>query len=185
MVGRRVAVFAALVSVAALTAAPGAGAKVVTKTFSSGNLNTPIAAGTFTALKKKVKVNGKIKEVDLSLRLSATNPNADLNQLLTLRSPAGVLVGLSGEHSGTGYGSGAGSCTGTPTTFDDEAAGDFTNTPSPFATHVRPDEQLAQLDGYPTKGAWDLQIAANYGNFGTRTVNCWALTIRYKAAKKK
>ncbi|MSO41183.1 MAG: hypothetical protein EXQ70_04700 [Solirubrobacterales bacterium] len=171
----------------ALACAPTAQAKVVTKTFSSGNLNIPIAPGTFTALTKKVKVNGTIKDVDLSLRMSATNNNADFFQLLTLRSPAGVLIGLSGQHSGQGYGSGAASCSGTPTVFDDSAGGGFGDPGivTPFAMRVRPDEQLAGLKGYPTKGRWDLQVAANVGNLGTRAVNCWALTIKYKAKAKK
>ena len=186
MTPRRLTLLAAALGALALPAAAAQG-KVVTKTFSSGNLSTPVETGGFVALKKNVKARGTIKDVDLSLRMSAVNSSADLGQLLTLRSPAGVLIGLSGEHTGLGYGSGAASCAGTPTVFDDSASGGFGDPGivSPYAMRVLPDEQLAGLNGYPAQGRWDLQIASNYGNFGTRTVNCWSLTIKYKAAKTK
>jgi hypothetical protein len=180
-----------LALVAAAVALTGtAQAKVVTRTFSSGDINTVLPAPTTSGLgvfQKKVKARGKIVDVDLNLRLTNVNAGGDLRHTLSLRAPSGRTLGLVGQATGAGYGSGASSCAGTPTTFDDEASigiGDPGAT-SPYAGHHRPSQPLALLDGSSPQGTWDFLITTNYGAQGTSTLNCWSLTISYKEQKKK
>ena len=180
-----------LVLCCALLAFPAAAdAKRKTKVFSSGDINAALPAGAaagFNVFKRSVKVTGKITDVNLSLRLTNSNPNGDVKHLISLRGPNNELIGLAGERAGAGYGSGASSCAGSPTIFDDEALvgwGDPGAVP-PFVGPHRPTEPLTAFDGASPKGVWDLQITSNYGNFGSPVLNCWSLTITYKAPKKK
>ena len=175
----------------ALLAVPAAAdAKRKTKTFSSGDINVPLPAGAatgFNVFKRSVKVTGKITDVNVSLRLTNANANGDFKHLISLRGPNNALIGLAGERAGAGYGAGASSCAGSPTIFDDEAPiawGDPAAV-APFVGPHRPTEALTAFDGASPKGVWDLQITSNYGNFGNPVLNCWALTITYKAPKKK
>ena len=170
--------------------APAQG-KVVKKTFSSGDLAAALPAGTGAGLSvfsRGVKVKGKIKDVDVSVRISNTNPNTDRKITLNLRSPLGEFVGLTGTRPGAGYGTGASSCAGTPTIFDDEASIAWADpaAASPFPGPHRPNNPLTVVDGSSPKGVWDLLITSNYGSIPTTsTLDCWSLTITYKAPKKK
>lgn len=165
-------------------------AKRKTKTFSSGDINVPLPAGSdagFNVFKRGVKVKGKIIDVNVSVRLTNANANGDFKHLISLRGPNNALIGLAGERAGAGYGSGASSCAGSPTIFDDEApiAWADPGAVAPFVGPHRPTEALTAFDGASPKGLWDLQITSNYGNFGNPVLNCWALVITYKAQKKK
>jgi hypothetical protein len=181
----------ALALCGALLALPAAAdAKRKTKTFSSGDINVPLPAGAdpgFNVFKRSVKVKGKITDVNATLRLTNVNPNGDFKHLISLRGPNNGLIGLAGERAGAGYGSGASSCAGSPTIFDDEAAIAWSDpgAVAPFVGPHRPTEPLTAFDGASPKGVWDLQITSNYGSFGNPVLNCWALVITYKAPKKK
>jgi hypothetical protein len=188
--GRRAAFPIAAALCLCVLGASTAEAKLATRSFSSGDINAPLPAGVATGLsvfKQGVKVKGKIRDVNLSLRLTNPNVNGDLKHLFSLRAPNGTLVGLAGERSGAGYGSGASSCAGTATIFDDEATVAWADpgAVAPFNGPHRPTEALSGLDGSSPKGVWDLQVTSNYGNFGSPVLNCWKLTIQYKAEKKK
>ena len=161
-----------------------------TQTFSSGDLNVPLPAGQATGLnvfKQTLKPQGKITDVNVSVRLTNSNPNGDFKHLISLRGPNNGYVGLAGERAGAGYGAGPSSCTGSPTIFDDEATVAWADpgAVAPFVGPHRPSEPLTAFDGSSPKGAWDLLITSNYGNFGSPVLNCWQLTITYKAKKKK
>ena len=181
----------ALALCGALLALPAAAdAKRKTKTFSSGDINVPLPAGGasgFNVFKRGVKVRGKIIDVNVSVRLTNANPNGDLKHLISLRGPNHGLIGLAGERPGAGYGSGASSCAGSPTVFDDEGAIAWSDpgAVAPFVGPHRPTEPLTAFDGASPKGAWDLQITSNYGSFGNPVLNCWSLVITYNAPKKK
>jgi hypothetical protein len=193
-VSRRLAPAIALALAAMLLGAAGAHGKLVTRTLSSGDINAPLPAGAATGLsvfKQSLKVKGKkppkIKDVNVSIRLTNANPNGDFKHLISLRAPNGTLAGLAGERAGAGYGSGASSCGSTFTVFDDEAlvAWSDPGAVAPFNGPHRPTEPLSAIDGSSPNGTWDLLITSNYGNFGAPVLNCWQITLQYDAPKKK
>jgi hypothetical protein len=191
---RLVATVLCLLLAAGLTAGPAVAKKkrpaVRTQTFSSGDINVPLPAGAATGLnvfKQTLKSQGKITDVNVSIRLTNANPNGDFKHLISLRGPNSGYVGLAGERAGAGYGAGPSSCASSPTIFDDEAPVAWADpgAVAPFVGPHRPSEPLTAFDGASPQGTWDLLITSNYGSFGAPVLNCWQLTITYKAKKKK
>jgi subtilisin-like proprotein convertase family protein len=172
-------------AVAALSAAP-AGAKVKTKTYSSGTVNAPITDHTLNRYPIKVGGKGKVKDVKVAVRISHAF-DADLD--IYLVSPRAEFVRLSTDNGGSGndYGSGAADCTGTFTMFDDPATTPINaGTPpavAPFAGSFKPQEPLTAFKGAKRKGTWQLLVSDDDATI-TGSLHCWQLTIASKAKKK-
>jgi hypothetical protein len=188
MTGSRFLVCALLA--AALAAAPG-GAAAKTKIFSSGLVNKPIpdAVGSvgigiedFLQIKKR----GRVKDVDVSVRI--THPNTTDLELDLTRLPAGALLAdhypKDGVALSADFGAGAPACAGAVfTTFDDEASASITGGTNPFAGAFQPvGPRLSELDGVSLKGKWRLGLLD--GSTGSAGVlNCWQVRVRYKPAR--
>lgn len=175
----------ALIAIAALVLTPTAGARVKTRTFSSGNLiqlfgSFPPYHYTTARIRVRRANQGRIKDIDVAVRL---NHAADGEVRLVLQHPLanGITLsdGVGGE--GSNYGTGATKCSGTPTVFDDEAATPITAEAPPFASSFQPQTPLSTFDGNKTRGRWGLSaVDQDYFNANKGAVYCFTLTIRYK-----
>jgi subtilisin-like proprotein convertase family protein len=99
---------------------------------------------------------------------------------LLLVSPAGTVVPLAVGRGGAGddFGSGATSCSGTPTLFTDAAGTPISAGVAPFAASFRPEQPLAGLVGGQAGGTWTLfasdTVAADDG-----TLHAFSLSFTY------
>jgi subtilisin-like proprotein convertase family protein len=128
--------------------------------------------------KIKVRTPGKIRDVDVRLRID--HPRDDeLN--IYLVSPTGRFVELSTDNGGNGdnYGAGANSCGGALTVFSDEAGARIQDGAAPFLGAFRPQSPLSRLDGRSAKGPWRLQIFDD-GAGQTGVLGCWAMKIKFR-----
>ncbi|HEY3492477.1 MAG TPA: proprotein convertase P-domain-containing protein, partial [Solirubrobacterales bacterium] len=161
----------------------------VTYTFTLGSLN-PIAQ-TITASSGDISVAipdlntvevpifipdaGAVNDVNVRVRLNHTF-TGDL--VVSLIGPDGTTSVLSNRRGGGGdnFGSGANSCSGSPTTFDDSAATAISAGTAPFNGSFKPDSPLSAFNGKPTAGIWKLRVsdqaAADVG-----TIFCFQLEI--------
>jgi subtilisin-like proprotein convertase family protein len=128
-----------------------------TKTYSSGDLARPILDDSLFVQKIKVKHTGKVKDVDVHVRLDHTS---DDDVFLALVSPKGTVANLTTDNGGSGdnFGTGTNNCSGTPTVFDDEALSLITAGIAPFAGSFKPEQPLSVFDGKQTKGTWFLVV---------------------------
>jgi subtilisin-like proprotein convertase family protein len=167
----------------------GAKKRTKTKTFSSGNISVPIVDDdSATFAKVNVGKRGKVKDVNLSLRLDHT----DLGDIeLFLLSPGGKTLHF-WENDGPStsdedLGTGSNSCAGSKTTFDDEAADDFDDLSTAPAGHVGsfkpPHGDLSTFDRSKMQGAWWLGIVDDVGG-DEGTVGCAQLKIKYKKTRR-
>lgn len=150
-----------------------------TRTFSSGNVSKFINDHSTTVQKINVTRQGRIKDINVRVRLNHTDTN-DLN--IWLRSPGGKYVFLFNERgSGTNdnLGSGPNNCNGTPTTFDDEASTTLSSGSSPFASGFKPEQLLSRFDGKLMQGKWEL-VVYDDANADTGHLGCVKLKIRYR-----
>jgi subtilisin-like proprotein convertase family protein len=178
------------VAAAAIVAAP-AGAK--TRTHSSGPINAPIPEPSYplgvpgstvgtAADTIRVNTRGKIKDVDVALRISHTY-DADLE--VWLMSPAGAIVKLVLRRGADGdnFGQDSLGCGGSFTVLDDEASLPIGSGVAPLAGSFRPDQPLSRLNGGRAKGSWTL-LVLDAGQGDTGVLHCWELTIASKARRK-
>lgn len=146
-----------------------------TTTYRSGSVTLPITDRTATSRAIKVRAGGTVKDVNVYVRLDH-GATADLD--LYLVSPRGVVVQLSTNNGGgADYGTGADTCTGKFTVFDDEAPQPIYMGGSPFTGSWRPEQPLTVLDGKSQKGTWRLIIGDNTANSIGGTLFCWKLRI--------
>ena len=156
------------------TAAP------VTTSYSSGPLNRPIPDLGFIEQPIQVNDAGPILDVNARVRINHTY-DEDLN--LYLIGPDGTTVELSfgnGE-DGENYGSGPTNCSGTFTTFDDQAGTSIVNGTAPFAGTFRPEESLAAFNGKSSAGQWRLRVEDDQSG-DTGTLFCWEFQITREVA---
>ena len=162
----------------AFAAAPGAQAKV--KTFSTGNISDPILDDVTTPVPLKVPRKGKIKDVNVMVRLN--HPNTfDLSMVVL--GPSGRFNGQwsDGTTAGANYGSGPNNCAGTPTVVDDEAPGSIDDGIAPYAGSFVGKRPLSiAFDGRQMKGTWWL-LVSDHNEVDEGTIGCWKLRISYKA----
>ncbi len=177
------ALLRALVTAAAASLVLGlAGASAVTpSSYSSGDLTASIPND--SGLKRTSTINvpdaGQIADVNVSVRLDHPS-DADLD--LVLRAPDGTTIDLSSDNGGTGadYGSGATTCSGTFTAFDDEATVAVTSGTVPFNGSFQPESLLSVLDGKAPTGDWKLEITDDTtGAEANGTLYCWKLDITF------
>jgi subtilisin-like proprotein convertase family protein len=149
---------------------------------SSGNIAVPIPD--VTSVNSTIVVPstaaGTILDVNVRVRLNHTF-DGDLDMVLT--SPDGTAVKLVRRLGETGdnFGSGATDCSGTPTTFDDEAGTFVEAGAPPFAASYRPQSALAAFKGKAPQGTWTLRVSDAVAP-DTGTLFCWQMTIRRQAA---
>lgn len=150
-----------------------------TRTYTSGSLSRPIVDNSLFVSRIKVPDRGKVKDVDVSVRLNHTN---DGDVFLALVSPAGKTVNLTSDNGdgGADFGTGPNTCRGTPTIFNDEAATSIADPGAlpPFAGSFIPEEPLSQFHGQ-VHGIWSL-VVGDDNSPDTGTLGCWKLTIKRK-----
>lgn len=150
-----------------------------TITASSGDVSAPIPDLGTVEVPILIPDSGAVTDVNVRVRLNHT---FDGDLAISLVGPDGTEVVLSNRRGGSGdnFGSGANSCGGTPTVFDDSAATAISAGSSPFAGTFRPDFPLSGFNGKSTAGIWKLRVsdqaAADVG-----TVFCFQLEISRRA----
>ncbi|HEX7180496.1 MAG TPA: proprotein convertase P-domain-containing protein [Thermoanaerobaculia bacterium] len=147
----------------------------VTSTTSSGDISVPLPDLNVVESTLAVPDLGGVTDINVSVRLNHTF-DGDLD--ISLIHPDGTEVLLSNNRGGGGdnFGTGANSCAGTPTVFDDSAAAPISAGSAPFAGTFRPDQPLSALNGKPTNGNWKLRIRDTAGS-DVGTLFCWKLQI--------
>ena len=144
-------------------------------TFSTGDISVPLPDVAVTDIPIVVSASGPIGKVRASVRLNHT---FDGDLVLSLIAPDGTSVVLSNNRGGAGdnFGSGANSCAGTPTVFDDGAATAIAAGTAPFAGTFRPDSPLSALNGHEMNGTWKLRVA-DTGALDVGTAFCVTLEL--------
>lgn len=111
----------------------------------------------------EVEGAGRVLDVDASFRAGTSYTPAMVVQLV---SPAGTPVALvhkrGRSYPSEDFGSGAESCAGTPTAFDDSAATPIAVGAPPFAGTYRPEEPLSRFAGEAVAGTWTLRVTSFY-----------------------
>lgn len=144
--------------------------------YSTGDITHPLPDLSTTDIPIVVSGSGPIADVNVKIRLNHT---FDGDLVLSLIAPDGTTVVLSNSRGGSGdnFGSGANSCAGTPTTFDDSAVTLIGAGVAPFAGSFRPDQLLSILNGRQMNGTWKLRVA-DVGAADVGTAFCVTLEIR-------
>jgi extracellular elastinolytic metalloproteinase len=185
--GFRRTLVAAMAGTLALAFAGIAGGAIKTKTFSSGDIDRVIpdpgtTSHTFDIHKKR----SKVKDVNVNVRIT----HVDAEDLLISLNHAGRTIDLSSKNGDftegpeeEAYGTGAQSCDGTFTEFNDEAETPVEDSTDPFAGQFVPEQSLSAFDGAKLKGAWTLSVE-DYDGLFTGELNCAELEIKYKKKKK-
>ena len=158
---------------------------------STGSVNAGMPNPGGTRIFTNIPARGKVTDVNVSVRISH---QYDPDLLIVLRAPNGSYVTLANGRGGTvqatnnDYGSGAPSCSGTQTTFDDAATASIATTPAPFNGSVKPESPLSALNGSSLRGRWETYLydtnAIGVGS-AAGTVHCATTTIQYTPTKKK
>jgi subtilisin-like proprotein convertase family protein len=153
----------------------GALGATATNTYASGNISTPIPDVASVDIPVNVVNTGSITDVNVKVRLNHT---FDGDLIISLVHPDGTVIPLSNRRGGSGqnFGTGANNCAGTPTVFDDSAAGSITGGAAPFANSFKPESPLAALNGKGSAGTWKLRIS-DEAALDTGTVGCVQLEI--------
>ncbi len=143
--------------------------------YSSGNLSVPLPDVATVDVPLTISDTGVVNDVNVRIRLNHTF-DADLN--ISLIGPDGTTVDLSSGNgsSGDNFGSGANSCAGQPTVFDDSAAASITAGTAPFAGTFKPEQALSAFNGKPTAGTWKLRIT-DTASLDVGTLFCFQLEI--------
>lgn len=146
----------ALGNVSFLFTLGGLGA-TVTNNFSSGGVIAPIPDVSSVEVPISVAITAVVADVNVRVRL---NHSYDADLVIDLVHPDGTIVNLASNRgsSSDNYGSGAASCAGTFTIFDDSAATAISAGSAPFAGTFRPEQLLSTLTGKPTQGTWKLRV---------------------------
>jgi subtilisin-like proprotein convertase family protein len=178
----------ATVGVLALAFAGLAGAKIKTKTFSSGDIDRAIPDPGKTShvfdLKKKRFKRSKVKDVNVAVRISHEEVE---DVLISVTAPNGREVDLSsmnGTPFDNDYGTGDQSCSGELTVFNDEAETPVEDAEAPFAGQFVPEDPLSELDRSRVKGLWRVSVE-DYDAFFDGVLNCAELEVKYKKKKRK
>ncbi|HYN19831.1 MAG TPA: proprotein convertase P-domain-containing protein, partial [Thermoanaerobaculia bacterium] len=146
-----------------------------TVTASSGDVAVPIPDLSTAEVPILVADNGAVTDVNVRVRLNHT---FDGDLVISLVAPDGTTVVLSNRRGagGDNFGSGANSCAGAPTVFDDSAAATIASGTAPFNGSFRPDSPLSALNGKATAGTWKLRVSDQAGA-DVGTIFCVQLEI--------
>jgi subtilisin-like proprotein convertase family protein len=129
-------------------------------TATSGNIVTPLPDNTTVDINVPITDAATISDVNVSVRMNHTF-TGDVR--IDLIHPDGTLINLVNRRGGSGdnFGTGANNCSGTPTTFDDQAATLITAGTPPYAGAFRPEALLSALNGKSAAGTWKLRFNDN------------------------
>ena len=148
--------------------------------YSSGNVAVAILDNTPAGVDIPITVADvmTLSDVNVSVRLNHTFVG-DLK--IDLVHPDNTTVNLVNRRgsSGANFGSGANDCSGTPTSFDDQAApliSAITSGGAPYASTFKPEGSLAAFNGKPSNGTWKLHVSDN-ANLDSGTVGCVKLEL--------
>lgn len=142
---------------------------------STGDIAVNVPDNTTVEVPIQVNTTGLLSDLNVKVRMNHT---FDGDITMTIRSPGGTTVPLVAERGGEGanFGSGANSCDGTFTVFDDSAATEIGFGIPPFAGSFRPESALAALNGESIQGTWTLSVTdAASGDIGV--VGCAQLEM--------
>jgi len=147
----------------------------LTTVYSSGNVAVPIPDVSSVEVPINVADVGTVADINVRVRLNHT---FDGDLVIALVAPDGTVVNLANNRGGAGqnYGTGSNDCSGTPTTFDDEAALTIASGTAPFAGSFRPDSTLSGLDGKAVNGTWKLRVT-DTAALDVGTIGCVSLQI--------
>ncbi|HEY3266097.1 MAG TPA: S8 family serine peptidase [Armatimonadota bacterium] len=118
---------------------------------------------------------GVISNLKVRLRANHTYVS-DLYIILTSPDGTDVILDASAGDNGQNLGSGANTCAGTVTVFDDAAATSIHSGTAPFAGSYQPTQKLASLIGKQAGGVWTLRVYDTYPD-DTGTLGCWSLDV--------
>jgi subtilisin-like proprotein convertase family protein len=182
----RIWLVAAIVGALTIAFAGLAGAKIKTKTYSSGDIDKVISDVSTATHGFIIKTKrAKVKDINVAIRASHTS-TGDL--AISLTSPKGETVELTDvvtlELFADDLGSGSEDCNGTFTVFNDEAETPIADGSPPYNGQYKPLERLSALDGSRLKGTWRLAIDDRLGS-DDGVLHCAELEVKYKKKKKK
>ena len=171
----------------------GYGFTPASRTFTNLSANQTPATASFTAALKNysssaVKQLPDLSTIDVPITVADIGTITDLNIRVRLNhtyvsdldiyliGPDGTIVELTTDNGGSGdnYGSGANSCVGTPTVFDNTGTVSITAGVAPFAGKYKPEQLLSVFNGKTSKGTWKLRITDDLGG-DVGTLYCWEL----------
>jgi subtilisin-like proprotein convertase family protein len=138
----------------------------------------PVGTSGTTNVPLYVPLSGLVTDVKVRIRV---NHSFDGDLLITLFHPNPTVGGVALVNhrgaSGDDFGTGATSCAGTQTEFDDEAAGSIITASPPFAGSFSPEGGLGGVfDGQAARGVWRLELNDTVdGDSGT--LYCFTLEI--------
>jgi subtilisin-like proprotein convertase family protein len=200
MLGKQLLTLGALLTAALLlsTSEDSAEAKVKKKTFSSGNLGLQIPDPSGIEIFPidspiKVKVKGRIKDVNVSVRITIPD-DRDLELSVIGPTSKGSLLkenGFLNSPKGPDFGAGPASCAGTPTVFDSQATTSILQGQPPFLGSFSPQTSLNGFRGGRLKGRWALEVLDHFAGSidgsagGPGVLDCWKLTVKYKPTKRR
>jgi len=143
--------------------------------YSSGGVSVAIPNNTTVEVPITVADAGLVADVNARVRL---NHSRDSDLVISLVHPDGTVITLADRRGGNGdnYGSGATSCSGTFTVFDDAASTSVAGGSAPFAGTYRPEQLLSALNGKSVTGTWKLRVA-DVRVPSTGTIYCFQLDI--------
>jgi len=155
-------------------------AQQATTTYSSGDINTVIPDNNVNGTLAAVGDAGTVLDVNVRVRINHPY-TSDLG--IVLLAPDNSTVALAVDEGGEGdnFGSGATSCSGTFTTFDDQAGATIVGAAAPFAGSFRPGQALAGFNGKQAAGTWRLFVRDTEAE-DVGTLYCWQLEITRSTA---
>ena len=154
--------------------------QAIAGTFSSGNVNTPIADDATVEVPIEVTASGPVGMALVSLRLDHT---FDGELAISLIAPDGTAVSLANHRGGSGdnFGTGANDCSGTPSLFADFASTSITTSAAPFSGELRPESPLGAFAGHEMHGTWKLRVTdSDAGDAGV--IGCVKLDLTRQLA---
>jgi subtilisin-like proprotein convertase family protein len=146
--------------------------------FSSGDLVTALGDNAITNSYLAVSAATGGAVIDISVRLRINHPRvSDLD--IQLVGPDGTTVKLAGDvgQLSADFGSGSANCSGTLTTFDDDAPTAVFGATAPFGGVYRPDGRLSNFRGRGASGVWILRVTDTDLN-QAGILYCWQLVMR-------
>lgn len=149
-----------------------------TNEYSSGGISVAVPDNDTNGATSSITVSetGSVSKVVVRLRINHTF-DGDLR--IDLVHPDGTIIGLIAPNPGNGganFGSGATSCAGTLTVFDDAAATPIAAGAAPFTGSFKPRQALSALNGKSSQGIWTLKVTDTApGDSGT--IYCFQLQI--------
>lgn len=129
------------------------------QTYSAADLPKQIVGN--STISSSLDISGVQNTItDINVKVNLVHPN-DGNLTLTLESPQGTFITLSGQAGGTGDNF-------TNTVFDDEATSYVDFSQAPFSGSFKPTQALTLLKGEQVDGTWKLMVNdSRIGETGT------------------